>query len=373
MLTNFTGVDLFSGAGGMSIGAEMAGIKVVLAIDSNKHASETYRYNSPDVKFINDDIRGVNLIDYKNYIKEVPYVLFGGPPCQGFSVSNTKTRNLKNKNNSLFEEFIRYVKDLKPLWFVFENVEGFKNFHKGKVVKQLEKALQILGYSIEKDVLCASDYGVPQSRRRFFMVGNRLNIAFEFPKKHSKKVSVRDALEDLPELKNGDKIDKVSYAKRKREANNYCKLMRQNSRYATQNLVSQNMNYVIQRYKHIKPGQNWKAIPDHLMRNYKNKANCHNNIYKRLDPDKPSVVIAHYRKSMIIHPFQDRGLSVREAARLQSFPDNFIFKGSIGHQQQQIGNAVPPLLAKAIFQQIMNYNYEPSQTNIQRAISQVQI
>lgn len=366
----FTGVDLFSGAGGMSIGAEMAGVEVVFAIDSNKQAAETYMHNSQDITFITDDIRDTNPRDY---VEDTPFILFGGPPCQGFSVSNTKTRNLDNKNNSLFQEFVRYVKELQPAWFVFENVEGFKNFHKGKVVKQLETALKSEGYHIKKEVLCAADYGVPQSRRRFFMIGNRVGVDFEFPEKHPIQVTVKEALEDLPVLENGDKIDKVSYTKTKREANSYCKLMRQNSRYATQNWVSKNMDYVLERYKYIQPGQNWRAIPDHLMGNYKNKLNCHNNIYKRLDPEKPSVVIAHYRKSMIIHPFQDRGLSVREAARLQSFPDNFIFKGTIGSQQQQIGNAVPPLLAKAIFQQIMRYSNEPIQTKPQKRVTQIQV
>ena len=373
MIKNFTGVDIFSGAGGMSSGAELAGIEVVFAIDSNESASETYKYNSPKVKFINGDIREINPKDYEDVIGDNPFVLFGGPPCQGFSVSNTKTRNLENKNNSLFEEFIRYVKEIKPLWFVFENVEGFKNFYKGKVVKQLEQAMAELGYITKKEVLCASDYGVPQSRRRFFMVGNSLDIDFKFPEKFDKKVTVREALDDLPKLSNGDKISKASYTKRKSEANEYCKLMRDESRFATQNLVSKNMDYVLERYKHIKPGQNWRAIPDNLMGNYKNKFNCHNNIYKRLDPDKPSVVIAHYRKSMIIHPFQDRGLSVREAARLQSFPDNFIFRGTIGSLQQQIGNAVPPLLAKAIFQQILKYSNESIQKYSPKRTSKIQV
>jgi len=134
--------------------------------------------------------------------------------------------------------------------------------------------------------------------------------------------------------------------------------MRQNSDKSTQNYVSRNQTYVIERYKYIKQGQNWKAIPDELMQNYKDKNNCHSGIYKRLEADKPSVVIANYRKNMLIHPYQDRGLSVREAARLQSFPDDYFFEGSIMHIQQQIGNAVPPLLGKAIFAQIINLHEE---------------
>ena len=132
-------------------------------------------------------------------------------------------------------------------------------------------------------------------------------------------------------------------------------MMRNGSENATQNYVSKNAEYVLERYKYISQGQNWKAIPVELMGNYANRNNCHSGIYKRLVADKPSVVISNYRKNMLIHPFQDRGLSVREAARLQSFPDTFLFKGSIMHIQQQIGNAVPPLLAKAVFDKILKY------------------
>ena len=132
--------------------------------------------------------------------------------------------------------------------------------------------------------------------------------------------------------------------------------MRQNSKSSLQNLVSRNQEYIIERYKYIKEGENWKSIPTELMANYKNPKNCHSGIYKRLVADKPSIVISNYRKNMLIHPFDNRGLSVREAARLQSFPDDFIFKGTLWYIQQQIGNAVPPLLAEKIFKQILIYD-----------------
>jgi DNA (cytosine-5)-methyltransferase 1 len=119
--------------------------------------------------------------------------------------------------------------------------------------------------------------------------------------------------------------------------------------------VSKNNDYVIERYKHIKQGQNWQAIPESLMENYADKKKCHSGIYRRLSNSQPSVVISNYRKNMLIHPTQDRGLSVREAARLQSFPDTFTFHGLISEMQQQIGNAVPPLLAKAVFDRIIEY------------------
>lgn len=129
----------------------------------------------------------------------------------------------------------------------------------------------------------------------------------------------------------------------------YAKILRGELIECTGNLVSTNSPFVLERYKYIPQGGNWSSIPDELMRNYTDKSRCHTGVYKRLKEDEPAVTMGNYRKSMIIHPWEDRGLSVREAARLQSFPDTYKFCGSIGFQQQQVGNAVPPLLAKAMF------------------------
>lgn len=345
--------DVFSGAGGLSVGAEMAGIQIKFAVENDKHAAETFRYNHPGTQVVNQDIRRVNPTDYTD--GEEVFIVFGGPPCQGFSTSNTKTRNDKNPNNFLFFEFLRFVRQLQPRWFLFENVEGITSYEGGKTVNKIKELFDELGYQTTEAVLVASDYGVPQDRNRFIMVGNRLGVDFEFPRRRDEKISVWEAISDLPSLSNGDQIGEKAYSLPLEKSSEYAKQMRNDSIIATQNLVSRNRDYVLERYRHIKPGQNWQAIPDELMQNYSNKNNCHSGIYKRLHPDRPSVVISNYRKNMLIHPFQDRGLSVREAARLQSFPDNFIFKGSLSHIQQQIGNAVPPLLAKVIFDKILTY------------------
>ncbi|GHE49573.1 DNA cytosine methyltransferase [Sphingobacterium griseoflavum] len=346
-------VDIFSGAGGLSIGAEMAGIKVKFAVEKDPHAAETFAFNHPGTKVIEEDICDVNPNDHID--DEDVFVVFGGPPCQGFSTSNTKTRNSDNANNKLFNEFLRFVEQLNPRWFVFENVEGITSYEKGNTVKTIKGLFEELGYSTTEKVLVASDYGVPQDRNRFIMVGNRVGIDFEFPEKRTKKVTVGEAIADLPKLANGDQFNKLPYTLELSDSSDYSKIMRGKQDFATQNFVSRNQSYVLDRYKYIGQGQNWKAIPNHLMENYSNKNNCHSGIYKRLHAEKPSVVISNYRKNMLIHPFQDRGLSVREAARLQSFPDSFTFKGSLSHIQQQIGNAVPPLLAKAIFDKILQY------------------
>ncbi len=342
------GIDIFCGAGGMSLGAQMAGVDITLAIDFNQSAIDTFKSNHPETP--NVLCENITKIDFSKYTADY-FILMGGPPCQGFSVSNTKTRNDKNSNNSLFYEFIRAVRELKPKWFVFENVEGITLFQKGKVIAVLREEMAKLGYTTTERVLTASDYGVPQNRNRFFMVGNRENIEFDFPEKQEIKVSVEQAIGDLPNLENGALFEELPYKKIK--SSEYASLMRKDSKKSLQNFVSRNKEYVVERYKHIKQGENWQAIPQKMMENYKDLNNCHSGIYRRLKADSPSVVIANYRKNMLIHPFQNRGLSVREAARLQSFPDNFLFQGSLMHKQQQIGNAVPPLLAKAIIEQII--------------------
>ena len=350
-------VDIFSGAGGMSIGSIMAGIEPVLAIEFDIHAAKTYEANHPKTKVLQQDIKTVNPLEHT---EKNPFILFGGPPCQGFSVANTKTRNLDNSNNWMFKEYLRFVEDLEPEWFLFENVVGFKSFDKGKFAIEVEEELRTLGYETNSTVLNASDFGVPQDRKRFFIVGHRINkggIKFNFDElpKEKRKVTVGEALSDLPSLVNGDKIDKTDY--RLPATNAYVIKMRNKSKYASQNFVTENKPHIIERYKVIKQGENWKVAKSNgLLETYSSTKYTHSGIYKRLEEDKPAVTIANYRKSMLIHPHENRGLSLREAARLQSFPDDFIFQGTLSFQQQQVGNAVPPLLAKAIFDRILSYS-----------------
>lgn len=353
------GIDIFSGAGGMSLGAERARIKVKTAVEINPYFAETYEYNHRNTTVIRCDIKNISLPDEENFPFE-PFVVFGGPPCQGFSNSfSQRNKDLDNPRNWMFREFIRFVEVLQPSWVVFENVEGFTRFCGGKLAEELKNALIKLGYKNPySGILNAVDFGVPQIRKRFFIVGNKNGIKFEIALNSNKIITVEEALSDLPSLKNGDKLDKSIYKSVER-LSEYAKLMRGKSCFATQNFVSKNQDYVIERYKHIGQGQNWEAVPDHLMNDtYTDKTRCHTGIYRRLHPKEPSIVIANYRKNMLIHPFENRGLSLREAARLQSFPDDFVFKGTLGAMQQQIGNAVPPLMAEAIFRQIRKLAYD---------------
>jgi DNA (cytosine-5)-methyltransferase 1 len=347
------GIDIFSGCGGMTVGAKLAGIQVKYAVELNYHCASTYSHNHTDVKMINTDIRKFRVHDLK-LSKREPIVLFGGPPCQGFSKSNQKTKNKQNENNWLFKEFIRVAKELKPDWIVFENVGGFSESLEGFFFKETLINFKKMGYATSQFLLNASNYGVPQNRKRVFIVCSLDGITIEEPKATTQKINVGEALYDLPNLKNGAKFSVLPYNQKPHSA--YSKAMRGKLEKSTNHFVTQNSEEIIKRYKYVPQGGNWENIPIKLMQNYKDVSRCHSGIYHRLDEAKPSVVIGNYRKNMLIHPKENRGLSVREAARLQSFEDNYIFKGFLTDQQQQVGNAVPPYLAKAVFSEIINNN-----------------
>lgn len=347
------GVDIFAGVGGMSLGAAYANIDVKVAIENNYHAAASYKFNHPKTKVIVKDIRSIGIDDLPKSTKSK--VLFGGSPCQGFSTSNQRTRNKSNQSSWLLMEFIRIAKIWHPEWIVFENVKGIVETSNGLFLDKLKKYLSDLGYTISDWILNAADFGVPQKRNRYFLIGSINRIVIDKPiSKTKNRITVRDAIYDLPLLDNGSTINTKSY--RKVKPSTYAKGRRNGKKQIANNLVTKNSNLVLDRYKYIPQGGNWKNIPPKLMSNYSDISNCHSKIYHRLKWDEESVVIGNYRKNMLIHPEQDRGLSVREAARLQSFPDVFEFKGSVGFQQQQVGNAVPPFLSEEVFNSIQTGN-----------------
>ena len=342
------GIDLFSGAGGMSLGAFQAGIEILYAVENCPKAAGTYRRNFRNTPIFTGDIR--SLKDLPGKPKDAKTVIFGGPPCQGFSTSNQKTRTEDNPDNWMFKEFVRVVKLWSPDWVVMENVKGILETSGGMFFRAILESLELLGYATSFRLLNAADYEVPQNRFRAFIVGSRCG-GFEFPLPTTKRtISVGRAIEDLPALRNGAAIDIMPY--KKNPKGNYAKTLRTKTGKVSGNLVTKNAPYVLARYSYVPQGGNWEDIPSDLFENYQNPQRCHTGIYKRLDPNKPSVVIGNFRKNMLIHPTEHRGLSVREAARIQSVPDKFVFEGSIGFQQQQVGNMVPPRLALAVFREI---------------------
>jgi DNA (cytosine-5)-methyltransferase 1 len=344
------GIDLFAGAGGMSLGAEWAGVVTKVAVEMNHAAFDTYRANHPDCMVLQMGVEHLQNLAVPFTAEEL--IVFGGPPCQGFSTSNQRTRSAENKKNWMFQAFVAFVKRTRPAWVVFENVRGILETEGGLFAKQIRKDLESLGYRCEQGLLNAARFGVPQARNRFFIVGRLGAAPPSLPEGDGEAVvSVDDALHDLPSLANGAAIDALSYGRP--ASTDYAKRMRGDLDRCTGHLVSRNADGIVERYPFIPHGGNWQDIPAEMMSNYKDRTRCHTGIYRRLDPARPSIVIGNFRKNMLIHPHEHRGLSVREAARLQSFPDDFIFKGSIGLQQQQVGNAVPPLLAEAVFKTIV--------------------
>lgn len=346
------GVDLFAGSGGLSLGANQAGISTLIAIESDKDAAKTFTINHPSTKMLHTDIRNVDKIDIDK--QKRPLIVFGGPPCQGFSTSNQKTRLIDNGLNWLFQDFIRIVKLLEPEWVLFENVKGFLITSKGHFKDIVLNELVSLGYTVTCKVVNALEFGVPQKRERVIIIGNKNGISVDLPSPPQYPIiTVHDAISDLPDLVNGACINELPY--KSNPVSVYAENMRKNLNVCQNHLVTNNSVDVLTRYQHIPQGGNWMSIPDELMHSYSNRFHCHSGIYRRLKEDEPSIVIGNYRKNMLIHPNQNRGLSVREVARLQSFPDDYVFFGNLGSQQQQVSNAVPPLLAKSIFQEIVKY------------------
>jgi len=284
----FIGIDLFSEAGGLSLGASMAGIDVALAVEKDYHAAATYARNHPNTKLWNVDIE--ELVELPNInTDKFSIVLFGGPPCQGFSTSNKRTWNNSNPQNHLYKEFIRIAKLTQPEWIVFENVTGFTNLTSGDFLGILINDLTDLGFECSHSILTASDHGIPQRRNRFFLIGSKYKgkIAIDIPTNEN-TVSVADAISDLPTLDNGANMDVLPY--KTAAENTYAQALRKNLKECSGHLVSRNSNVVIERYTYINQGENWRSIPSELMLDYTDRTRCHTGIYHRLREDRPSVV-----------------------------------------------------------------------------------
>ena len=349
-VTRIVAMDLFSGGGGMTLGAKQAGVEVLYAVERCPVAAGTYQKNFPEIPVFVGDIRKLQAVPPP--LKDRQTIVFGGPPCQGFSTSNQRTRSLSNPANWMFAEFIRVAQMWNPDWIVIENVKGILETLKGFFVHAMEGELRTLGYQTSTMTLNASDYGVPQRRARTFVVGSKDGKDLSLrPVMNGGEVTVGEAIDDLPVLEPGASVDELPY--RCEATSDFGRQLREGRGIVTGNLVTNNSREVLRRYPYVPPGGNWKDIPVRLMKNYRNVSNCHTGIYKRLRSSEPSVVIGNFRKNMLIHPTQHRGLSVREAARIQCVPDEFVFCGSIGFQQQQVGNLVPPPMAHAVLRQIV--------------------
>lgn len=337
-------IDLFCGIGGFSYGFEMTQkYKTIFGVDIWNVALQTFQKNHLSTKVHQGDIGELQSKFWSEYLGKVD-VIIAGPPCQGFSMSGK--RDILDERNNLFNEVIRVVECVKPKVVVIENVLGLVSMAtpKGIPVKdEIINKLKKLGYYVEYRILMASDYGVPQNRKRvIFIASQKNNLKFpiaQYGEGKKEVVTVGDALGNIPNLEG-------KYLPPKTE---YQKLMSGRKDILNHEPIN-HAPLIVKRMKAIPQGGNWQDIPLALGQG----GGKHSNNYRRLKSDEPSITIKHVSKSMIIHPIYDRTPTIREVARIQSFDDNFELSGTKYDQHQQLANAVPPMLGKAIAESVLD-------------------
>lgn len=329
-------IDLFCGCGGLSKGFEMAGFEVEVAVDVWKDAIETYNHNHKNAVAICEDIHNLN-DEFLNKIIERGEVVgvIGGPPCQGYSTVGT--RDVNDPRNHLYLEYCRIVEKIKPEFFVIENVKGLTTLSGGAFKNDIINRFQKLGYYVEYKILNAANYGVPQNRHRVFFVGMKKK-GFEFPKEKDYIVSTLEALGDLPSLECQNESNEYICEPQ----NEYQRKMRVKS---TKVLNHESTNHTEQTKKIIGMIKDGGKISD-LPKEYWS-VRKYNKAFQRMLSTGPSNTIDTGHRNYF-HYKENRIPSVRESARIQSFPDDFEVLGSKTSQYKQIGNAVPPLLAYEI-------------------------
>ncbi len=368
-------VDLFAGVGGLSYGfSKDDQFEIVCANEILPNMAKAYELNHPNTKVYCKDIKEFGLQDLKedfSISQEGIDLIIGGPPCQAYSTVGKRV--IDDPRGELFQEYFRVLQEVQPKVFIFENVKGLLSIRKGELFKEILELFQSLGYEVNHTILNAADFGVPQNRERIFIVGTKLSNIFSFPKEtHTKDsnslfqnlqqhITVKEAIGDLPFIKTQEAS--TTYATPPQ--NRYQKLMRKN---ASDTL-----------YDHCAPNNNaklvelMKALPDggtpkDLLEELRPKSGF-GNTYSRLWWEKPSTTITRNfstpSSSRCIHPKAPRALTTREGARLQSFPDNYIFYGSRSDKNLQIGNAVPPILSIFLKDAIKDhFLYKQSSNNI---------
>ncbi len=381
-------IDLFSGCGGLTLGFAWAGFKSILASDIDENCQKTFATNFPQVPFLCGDLSDFTKDDFDAIIEGQDVdVIIGGPPCQGFSLANKRRNKIsEDPRNKLFYQFVKTINWYNPKAFVMENVKGLLSMQHGDVIRTIVDAFTHAGregYNVRFKVLKSVEYGVPQLRERVIIIGirNDLDIVPEFP--HTSvfvPVTVDDAISDLPQINAGEGEEVQQYPMVPQ--NDYQRFMRARSSVVRNHIAMKHTPRLIERFKAIKQGQNLLDVwEDHgaVKRGDPSKKSeikfSQNNL--RLFGNKPAPTIAASFQSNFVHPTLNRNFTAREGARLQSFPDDFIFEGMRTKmswekglsQYQQIGNAVPPLMAYKIAEQLKetlllgnsNYHIEEKQ------------
>ena len=374
-----TSIDLFCGAGGITQGFYQEGYQCLYANDLMPEAFDTFRHNHPSTRAECKPIEDVNAGGLRKALgikKHVLDVLVGGPPCQGFSI-NAPSRFLNDPRNSLFTHYARFVEEFSPKTFVFENVPGLMSMADGAIFEKILQVFNGLGYHLSVKILFAPHYGVPQERWRLILLGSQYSEIVHPAPTHFAKgranfrggatltipvvpadakrllpaVTVGDAIRDLPRLSMGEGAEEVGYTSDSVSA--YALRLRNPEGITYNHFAAKLSNQNIERMSHVPPGGSWRDIPHKLLPSGMQQArkSDHTKRYGRLSFDGLSGTVLtkcdpHW--GTVFLPDQERTLSVREAARLQSFPDQYRFLGSRVSQYIQVGNAVPVLMAAAI-------------------------
>lgn len=321
MKTTLKYIDLFSGAGGFSLGFDNKGFQNVFSIDIEPSFCKTYKHNFSNHQLIEKDICDLSDSEIK-YLKEFDEidVVIGGPPCQGFSIAgNIGRKFVDDPRNRLFKEFVRVVKVVKPKFFVMENVARLYTHNKGATRNEIIKDFEKLGYKVDCKILNSADYGVPQVRKRVIFIGTSTNLKIEFPQKEVENyVSVKEALSKYPKLQSGEESSIPNH------------------------IAMSHSEQMLTKMSYVSDGGDRNEIPVKIRPKSGDVRK-----YIKYASDKPSVCVTGDMRK-IFHYEQNRALTVRELAELQSFPVDFVFKGNRISQQQQVGNSVPPKMAEAI-------------------------
>lgn len=342
-------IDLFAGVGGLSLGFKMAGFDIVLANEFDESIAKSYKYNHPETEVIVEDITKISHKDVFTNFKEKIEVVIGGPPCQGFSQKGQR-KSINDDRNYLFKQFVEVVKYVQPKYFVMENVPNLLTAEGGYFKEEIITLFESLGYKLSTGILNAADYGVPQNRRRAIIIGKLGLTAVPKPEKLNNKVTIWDAISDLSYLESGEGLECDTY--KLSAESDYQRQMREGSDKLFNHKATKHSDLALERLKMIPPNSGREVLPkEHLTKS------IYSGTWSRMIKEDQSVTITTRfdtpSSGKFTHPYLHRAITVREAARIQSFPDTFRFLGTKGSQMKQVGNAVPPLLAKEIALTIM--------------------
>lgn len=354
-MERYSVIDLFAGVGGLSYGfAQMPEFKIIAANEIVKDISIAYEMNYPDVQMLNCDIADITEGMLKNVLQEQTVdLIIGGPPCQSYSTLGK--RRLDARAN-LFMQYKRILQILQPKAFIFENVTGILSMDKGQLFPQIQNEFGELDYTLKHKVLNAVNYGIPQHRERVFLVGFKgEKNPYDFPSKthgneKDKKpwVTLKDAIGDLPVLKSGQENNSCDMTIN----NEFLQSVRNHNGIITEHAAPKNGVHLIRIMEALQDGQSKKDLPEDIR-----PKSGYGNTYAKLWWEKPSTTITRNfacpSSSRCIHPRDSRAMSIREGARLQGFPDDYIFYGSASTKRLEIGNAVPPLLSVSIAKQML--------------------